>query len=287
MMYNITRDHDGSSTVFIVYADGSSAVIPNTHQTFDQLVEALVAGADEEAIHELADIRIKLAKTFLPLSERVSMRNDKLYFDGDRIKGILAKRIIAAVGSSDQTAPSLVQFLEKVAQNPDQESRDEIYRWLESRHFTLTPNGDIIAYKGLTIDHTSVQSGIALVDGVRHVGQIPNYIATTVSMPRASVDDDRTIGCSTGLHVGTYEFAQGFHHAGVVVKVRINPRDVVSVPSDSGYQKMRVCRYYVLEQVSGPELANVVHGHVPVRIDTDSTDLLGDEIDESNQYASN
>ncbi len=64
-------------------------------------------------------------------------------------------------------------------------------------------------------------------------------------MPRSKVDDDTSAGCSTGLHAGTYRYASGFAQ-GRLLTVEINPRDVVSVPTDSDYQKIRTCRYTVV-----------------------------------------
>ncbi|MDQ2739570.1 MAG: hypothetical protein M3Y35_13360, partial [Actinomycetota bacterium] len=49
-----------------------------------------------------------------------------------------------------------------------------------------------------------------------------------------------------GLHVGTFEYAKNFGHKLLICSV--NPRDVVSVPRDCGFQKLRTCRYTVLDE---------------------------------------
>jgi hypothetical protein len=64
-------------------------------------------------------------------------------------------------------------------------------------------------------------------------------------MPRDQVQFDPGVGCHTGLHVGTFEYAAGFAQ-GALLEVVVNPRDVVSVPTDCGAQKMRTCRYTVV-----------------------------------------
>ena len=38
-----------------------------------------------------------------------------------------------------------------------------------------------------------------------------------------------------------------------MLKVHINPRDVVSVPTDAQGEKVRVCRYRVVEIIDAPE----------------------------------
>ena len=86
-----------------------------------------------------------------------------------------------------------------------------------------------------------MSSGRATVNGTTHIGHIPNPPGAVVEMPRTQVNGDRHNGCSTGLHVGTWDYASTFGPKTLIVSV--NPRDVVSVPKDCGYQKLRTCRY--------------------------------------------
>ena len=70
-------------------------------------------------------------------------------------------------------------------------------------------------------------------------------------MDRDSVDADSSVTCSHGLHVAAFEYAH--RHGRTLVAVKVNPVDVVSIPFDYNGQKMRVCRYKVLE-VIGEEI---------------------------------
>ena len=68
-------------------------------------------------------------------------------------------------------------------------------------------------------------------------------------MQRARVDDDRRHSCSNGLHVGAIGYVNSFGYGeDKVVIVKVNPKDVVSVPLDSSCQKCRVCEYVVLRE---------------------------------------
>ena len=70
--------------------------------------------------------------------------------------------------------------------------------------------------------------------------------------------DDHTKGCSAGLHVGTYDYACNWAGSGgVVVLVTFNPKDIVSVPSDCEFQKIRVSNYEVL-QIAREEIEDAV-----------------------------
>lgn len=245
MLYTITTSAEAGSSLTIFYSDLTSVAVPGAHPKYQEIAEALLHNADEATVQELVDTT-KPLREFAVLSERVSIRGKKLYFDGDRIKGTVTKHIVRMVRSGDTRAAALVAFLEKVATNPSQSSRDALYRWLADREFTITSDGDFLAYKGVTREGLSINSGRAWVDGVEHRGQIPNAVGAVVTMPRLQVNDNREVRCSRGLHAGTWGYAHAFAQ-GMTLMVRINPRDVVSVPDCSQFQKLRVCRYVVVE----------------------------------------
>ena len=121
-------------------------------------------------------------------------------------------------------------------------------RWCGSSKFTIAHDGDIIAYKSLNDDFTSSFSGPAIVNGVSMNGHVPNLPGSVIELPRDQINFDPAQTCSFGLHAATFSFAESFTR-GPVVKLKINPRDVVSVPVDASGEKMRVCRYLVVEQV--------------------------------------
>ena len=56
--------------------------------------------------------------------------------------------------------------------------------------------------------------------------------------------------CSSGLHVGSLSYSGpgGWYNSGddKIVIVKVNPADAVSVPSDHGASKLRVCKYEVI-----------------------------------------
>jgi hypothetical protein len=73
-------------------------------------------------------------------------------------------------------------------------------------------------------------------------------------MQRAKVDDDRARGCSDGLHAGALNYVAGYgslENGDKIVIVKINPKDVVSVPSDCNCEKLRTCQYEVVGEYEG------------------------------------
>ena len=104
-----------------------------------------------------------------------------------------------------------------------------------------------------------------------------NNVGDTASMKRRQVCDDHTQGCDTGLHVGTYQYACDWAGStGVVVLVKFNPKDIVSVPSDCNCQKMRVSEYEVIS-IAREQLEEAVY-----MVDYD--DEYDDEYDDVSAY---
>jgi hypothetical protein len=156
-------------------------------------------------------------------------------------------------GRGDDLA-AVAKFLENAAANQSMEAIDAMYRWITNRDMILTSEGTFLAYKGVMKDSegkvVSITRGTALVDGEEFTGNIPNPVGSVITMPRSAVTADTAIGCGPGLHAGTYSYARSFAgYNAPMLLVEINPRDVVSVPSDSSFQKLRVSRYKVLEHI--------------------------------------
>jgi hypothetical protein len=250
-VFSLSGDDKGK-TLAVIFNDGTTEIISETHISFKALLNAfLEGGADEEHIRELTQVIETTQKKLTELSERVSILGDKILFDGDEINGHLMDviRDLFASGETIELAP-LVKFLEKASTNPSLDSIDDLYRWINNGDLVIDDDGDFIAYKGVygADGRLSTHSGTAFVDGVEINGQIPYEDGTVVTMPRSSVGDNRNVACSTGLHAGTHRYASGY--GDTLILVKINPRDVVSVPNDSSGQKLRVSRLIVLNETT-------------------------------------
>lgn len=136
----------------------------------------------------------------------------------------------------------MLKFLENLMLNPSYQSRKELYGFLEKYQMPITPDGRFYAYKWVREDFRDA-----------HSGTFDNTPGKIVSMPRSEVDDNRDRTCSSGLHVcsrGYSRFSQ------LLLLVAVNPKDVVSIPSDYQDSKMRVCEYEVITQVPTNDYIN-------------------------------
>jgi hypothetical protein len=246
MYYRYTNDQGTES--LILHGDGISAAVPSSHPRFAELVDYLRSQPehDERHVRSLLDAGGMLAARLQRFSERVRFDGTHLRFDGDVIDTSLSRHIIRMMRGGDESYARWVKFLENLAENPSGPSRIHLFTWLDGRDFAITPDGYLLGYKGVQADqrNSSISTGTALVNGTWHHGHIPNPVGATVEMPRRQVSAARDAGCAAGLHVGTHAYARGYGQR--LLLVAVNPRDVVSVPRDCQYQKLRCCRYIVL-----------------------------------------
>lgn len=278
--YNVVGQ--GDSNVITAFIDGEMYIADSEHNpNFNDILAKVIA--NDVSVVDLFDLEKTVSKKFDKLSERVAVRNGNIYFDGSLVNDVLGKQVLRFVEEDVTDWQPLVLFWENLAQNPNEHSREQLYRWLDDRNFQISKNGNIVGFKGVKVDadgtFRSIRSGPAIVDDVEMNGYIPNAIGSVIEMPRADVQFNPAVGCSSGLHVGTYRYARDFAQ-GAVLTVSVNPRDVVSVPSDSNDEKLRVCRYRVVNSTA-VEWSGAVSD---VEDDESSYDEEGYEYEDNNDY---
>lgn len=260
LCYTIHSREDGSATV-AAYHNGEQHIADNTHINFDAIVkgaldvdtaiqngEHYTAEQLSDAVARLFDVTPQIAEKFENITERVSVKAGRVYFDGDEIHDACSEQLLRFLDAGDEVQwIALANFYEKLASNPNEHSREQLYTWLKRFEFTITLDGDIVCYKGVRDDLTSYTAGPGIVNGEPKDGYLDNTPGNVIEMARSTVQHDPSVGCSKGLHVASYTYGHSFGSKTVIVLV--NPRDVVSVPTECGWEKMRVCRYTVKEVV--------------------------------------
>lgn len=166
--------------------------------------------------------------------------------DGVEVHDSITDRIVGFCQKNVSYLP-LLAFWRNIQENPSYESKKHLFLFLEANKMPITDDGCFLAYKKVKYDHDR-----NLVDC--HSGTFCNNIGSVITMDRNMVNPDRQTTCSTGLHVAAYDYAQNSYSGHVLLEVKVNPRDVVAVPSDYSNQKMRVCRYEVMSINSGKEI---------------------------------
>lgn len=253
----VTGTQSSSATIFIEghpepFNYNSSQ--PHWEQVVKILTDSILnPPADVEELLTLVSPVRGLEIKFKRLSDRFVFRKGKVYLDGVEAEGAVIDhlaKIVTAPESKPEDYDYLLKFLEKLYTNPSATSIDHLYHFLNSHGMVITDDGDLIAYKGVLANYGSITAGPGIVNGEEFEDKVhlDNSIGNVVEMPRAKVDDNRQVACSVGLHAGSYTYADRFRRGsgGHLLHVKINPRDVVSVPQDEGNAKIRVSRYVVV-----------------------------------------
>jgi len=248
--YNLV-ENSGFRNLTVLLA-GELQSITGDHPRFDSILETVRDPEfgndpqDETNLLESLDPSKGIAERFEKVSEQIAIHNGNVLFEGRIVNDVLTDTIVRFYDEGNEDFKPLVLFLEKLNTNPNEHSKTHLYRWLKAQQLSISTNGDFIAYKGVRNDFTSQHAGDGIVDGewYNHA-HLPNKPGSVVEMPRDSVTFDPNNGCSFGLHAGSWNYASSF--APVTLEVHINPRDVVSVPTDCGDQKLRTCRYKVIQ----------------------------------------
>jgi len=152
----------------------------------------------------------------------------------------------------------LINFAVKLFANPSDSSIQQLYKYLVKNRFPICEDGDFIAYRKVTDNFKDFRTGT-----------FDNSVGSLVEMKREDVDSNPNVTCSAGLHAANWDYVHDSYYPGQgrIVVMKINPADVVSVPTDYNNAKMRVCKFLVLEEVqeeySGPRGYKYEPSHTP------------------------
>jgi hypothetical protein len=173
------------------------------------------------------------------------------YYNGKLLPPALSTKITSIKESGVPFEP-LEAFLGRLINNPSATSINELYDFLAYKELPITTDGYFMAYKGIASDGYSVRGNTKTVvsKGVTdRAGRIKNDIfGEEIMLERNQVNDDRNIGCSFGLHVGSFDYAKKWGPR--VILVKVDPANVVSVPSDCNFQKCRVSAYIPMAEMN-------------------------------------
>lgn len=235
-----------------VVVDGKARLIDSSREGFTELPGLLYAArsaqknggslapTDRVALEKYLDLRTFIVRQ---THGAVEICDDRVMFQGMPIFGVLVERLIEQQKAGYDTEP-LALFLANLMQNPSDNAKDELYLWLESSNLPITDDGHFLAWKAVRHDYKS-----------HHDGATDNSIGKSLEMPRDMVDPDRDRTCSSGFHFCSYSYLPKYwSDSSKVMIVKINPADVVAIPSDYNNAKGRACKYTVIAEVPQEEV---------------------------------
>jgi len=259
-----------------IFFEGRMRIIPSSHINFlrvrkvltdiDKMHSAPELGFVARQLYGTRDQRIEKAVSKLRdlldipayitrLTEGLVKVTDKgvLYAD-QPVHNLVAERIMQHLHQGLDVAP-LAKFMNKIMLNPKTDIGAELFEWMEGAQLPITSEGNLIAFKKVAGDYTSIHQG----PGGTKISNAPGLV---VKMERAAVDSDRDRECSNGLHFCGFEYLSHYGSGGEnkVVVVEIDPMNVCAIPRDYNYQKGRACEYKVIGEVPQEECKDFFKG---------------------------
>lgn len=232
----------------VYFADGNSAVWQVGNPQFDKVLKLCQNNnwIQIEMLHNQAkallnnDVSIQCDKLIIEASN-VSQGDTLMSIDLSEIDEsdpILAFiKLLKDKGTVDTEIERIKPFLKNLFENPFIDAVQEIYEYCKAMDFEITEDGCFLAYKYVNEDLTSCYDG-----KTKHA--IGKY--TEVE----EFDTNRHNHCSQGLHFCSKAYLSGGDSTIIVVK--INPKDVVSIPTDYSFTKGR-CRRYMMVGFIAPD----------------------------------
>jgi hypothetical protein len=221
----------GSNIVVVI--GNKSHTISKTHITYQKVLDAIKA-QDWDALPDI----IEPKKVVINYGQgNVSIQGETLYWKGKELNTGLSVRMIQMLQEGFPVEP-MVNFMENLYKNPSHRAVTELYGFLEKNALPITPDGHFLAYKKVREDFLDC-----------HSGTMDNSVGQVVEMERHDVNDNKDETCSTGLHFCGMSYLSHFGGARTVI-VKVNPADVVSIPTDYNDAKGRACRYEVIGELN-------------------------------------
>lgn len=210
-----------------LFGGGQTLTARDSHPNFKKIVSFIMSGKyqDAEKLFSITEF-VKTAT-----SNKITIKNNGVYYLNIQLHNAVCNKILDFVAQGLDVNPWL-KFLEKLLENPSKYIYNNLYSFMEQYKLSIDDHGDIYALKAVKYNLKSKWT-----DLVQYV------VGETYSEPRVLLTDDQNDSyCGKGLWFGheKFVFDYGSENDHVLV-VKVNPKDVIAIPSLSSYQKMAAC----------------------------------------------
>ena len=219
-----------------LFVDGKPVTVRNDDANYYEVRKCLLDGRYDDI------------QTYLDLEKQVedytdgdiSIKDGEVFFGEEKLNGVVVDKLLDLMKSGLTDKNPFINFLKNLLKNPSKNSVDQLYTFLSKRDMPIDEEGLVIGYKGVAHNYKD-----------KYSGKFDNSVGQSHEMPRRNVDDNCDHHCSYGFHIGSYEYADSWGGSdGKLMIVKFNPEDAVSVPTDCDFQKLRVCKYSVVGEIT-------------------------------------
>lgn len=211
--------------------------------------------------NEVAKEQTKIKKLFKKAknSKLLVNKNGSFYWsDGQfelplSLPKTLVKAILGAEERNDKDALTAYKnFWILMSLNKDERVRKNLFWFLSKWGLKVAKCGFFVGYRN--VDFTDEEG----VYTDHHSHKFKIKIGEMVTMDRAKCDAVQENQCSTGLHISNAGWLKEGYYGDQGLTCLVNPADVVAVPYDADYGKLRTCAYLPIGKVKYDESGNII-----------------------------
>lgn len=234
----------------VVLLKGASRYIAGRdHANFKKIVDRIKTG-EFDNIERLFNIRDTLEKCF-----NVTIKNgNRVYYKTKEVNNAVSQRILNYVRDG-LPYRGWVCFLNKLMENPSEHCRQQLFNYVNKHGIALCEDGFLYAYKAVKKDYFDW-----------HTGKTHKYsIGKIVKMDRDKCETADNVGCGTGLHIADAKYLDKYYQKFEETKYllcRFSPKDVMSVPTDENWEKIRVCKLRVMRELRRQDIVPLGDRHM-------------------------
>lgn len=236
-----------------VIINGENRLIPKDHEHHDTILNGLRAG-NSDVVNLLDELKRKI-EDFDGVDFQLS-HGELLYRGQAYDNQVVIDHVMRMLDAGIKAKP-LLNFLEKVNNNPNPESVKDLWTFMTNSGLAITDEGDVLAFK--YVDKVSEMSegsdktrlmemGAEYTDG--HSNRFDYTPGQTPSLPRHLCRYSPGEDCGVGLHIGDLSYVKNHKH---ILAASFSPSDVTSIGSNES-RKIRVTRFKCLHIVKNSDL---------------------------------
>lgn len=128
-------------------------------------------------------------------------------------------------------------FLNNMLENKHIKAVNEIYEYCKAMDFEITEDGCFLAYKNVKKDYSSIYDQGRTKHAIGQITKVDKF------------DTNRNANCSYGLHFCSKSYLSSYSGE-VTIIVKVNPKDVCSIPTDYNFAKGRCTQYMMVGVIS-------------------------------------
>ena len=260
--------------ITVYFMDGSSAIWKSSNPIFLRVKELALQSnwLEIEILHNQAKAL---------LNSEVVIRGDEIVFKlgedevikqaDDPLSSFIV--LLKNKGIIDSQIETIKPFLINMFENPYIDAVTEIYDYCTAMDFEITKDGCFLAYKNVRNDLGSIYDGGETKHVIGEYTEVTDFVT------------DRNKTCSRGLHFCSKEYLSSYT-GDVTLVVKVNPKDVVSIPVDYSFQKGRCKRYLPIGVIGKSGALNTVNigAMTKGQVETIKTETKAKQDNEEAQY---